>query len=356
MSGLPSVIITFKQRAAAAIQQGAAGILALVLKDSSVTNATERRVQGVEDIPVGLSADNSNYVKMALMGAPKEIRLILLSEKAADYVEAFNLLESIRFNVVAIPGIAAADVTAAGTWSKGMFETKDRKITAVLPNCATDHPAVINFATEDIEVGAKKYTASQFSARIAGIIAGLPLTVAPTFFPLPEVTNVPKMIKAQADAAVNAGKLILYHDGEKIKIARGVTSFVTVTESMGEDWKKIKLVRILNKTYHDVKSTIEDSYIGKVQNSYINKLLLVSAINAYFEQLEQDGVLDPGKNRAEIDVPAQRTYLKSILGESVVAGMTEQQIKEANTRDQVFLTAAERPLDAIEDVKLVVNL
>lgn len=36
--------------------------------------------------------------------------------------------------------------------------------------------------------------------------------------------------------------------------------------------------------------------------------------------------------------------------------MTEQEIKEANTRDKVFLLSTVRPLDAIEDVQLVVNL
>ncbi|MCR8645582.1 phage tail sheath subtilisin-like domain-containing protein [Paenibacillus sp. N1-5-1-14] len=354
--GLPNVNIVFKQRAAAAVQQGAVGILALVLKDASVTSVTEYHVRGVEDIPANVKADNKQYITMALLGAPKEIKVVVIPESASDYAAALDYLETIKFNVVAFPGAETAAVTVLTLWAKGMFSSKDRKIMAVLPNAAADHPAVINFATDQIEVSAAKYTTTQFTARIAGLIAGLPLTVAPTFQVLTEVTNVPKLTKAEADAAINAGKLILYHDGEKVKIARGVTSLVTATEETGEDWKKIKVARILNKTYHDIKETIEDLYIGKVQNSYINKLLLVSAISNYYEQLEQDGILDPGKNRVEIDIPTQRLYLKTILGADEVARMDEQQIKEANTKDQVFLTAVERPLDAMEDIKLTINL
>lgn len=354
--GLPSVNIVFKQKAAAAVQQGAVGVLALVLKDASVTELKEYALDSVAEIPAALAESNRGYIEMAFMGSPRQIRAVVIPASATDYASALNYLETIRFNIVAFPGVATADVAALSSWAKAMFSTKDRKVMAVLPNSAADHPAVVDFATEGVVARAKTYTASQFTARIAGLIAGLPLTVAPTFQVLPEVTDVPKMTKAEADAAIDAGKLVLYHDGEKVKVARGVTSLVTVTEDMGADWKKIKVARILNKTYHDIKETIEDLYIGKVQNSYVNKLLLVSAINAYFESLEQDGILDPGKNNMAIDLDAQRIYLKSILGSEEVAKLSEQQLKEANTRDQVFLVATERPLDAIEDVKLTVNL
>lgn len=355
--GLPSVNIIFKQKAASAVQQGAVGVLALVLKDSSVTSGVkEYRLTSITEIPDTLDEANQTYAQQAFAGVPKEVRLVVIQDDAADYNTALDYLETISFNIMSVPGIASADVATVSTWVKDMFDNKNRKIMAVLPNITADHPAVVNFATDNIVVGTNTYSASQYTARIAGLIAGLPLTVSPTFQVLSEVTDVPKMTKAEADAAVDAGKLILYHDGEKVKIARGVTSMTTVTEDRGVDWKKIKIVRILNKTYEDVKATIEDMYIGKVQNSYINKLLLVSAINAYFEQLEQDGVLDPGKNSAEIDVAAQRTYLKTIMDPAQVTSMTDQQVKEANTRDQVFLQATQRPLDAIEDVKLTVYL
>ncbi|RAU93208.1 phage tail sheath C-terminal domain-containing protein [Paenibacillus sp. YN15] len=352
---LPSIQIVFKQAAAAAVTQGATGIAALILKDASVdSGVAEHQLYTVSDIPAALTDANKDYARLALAGAPAQVKLVVIPAGAADYAAAQEYLETIRWNVLAVPGIAAADAASMGVWAKGLFETKLRKITAVLPSVAADHPAVVNFTTDTIKVGSVTYTNSDFTARIAGLIAGLPLSVSPTYQVLPEVTGVPKLTKAQADAAVDAGKLILYHDGEKVKIARGVTSFVTPTEAMGTDWKKIKVVRILNKLYEDIRKTAEDNYIGKMNNSYMNKVLLVSAINAYFEGLEQSGILDPGKNRASIDVAAQRIYLQSTGVD--VTGMNEQQVKEANTDDQVFLKAAVQPLDAIEDIKLDIFL
>jgi len=358
---LPSVIITFQSKAIAAIERGAVGILAVVLKDASVADVTEYKLQDVADIPDTLSATNQGYLEQAFKGTPKEVKAVVIPDTAADYTDALTYLETIKWNIGCIPGIADLDVPTIATWAKGMRDNKERKIMMVLPDEAADHEAVINFVVEDgadvagnVTVGEDTYTASQYSARIAGLIAGLSLTVAPTFQVLTEVDDVPHITKSEADTKIDAGKFILYHDGEKVKIARGVTSLVTTTETKGADWKKIKIVRILDMIYHDVKSTIEDVYIGKYQNSYENKLLLIAAINAYYETLELARVLDPGKNKCEIDVAAQKAYLRSI-GEDV-DNMTEQEIKEANTRDKVFLVSTVRPLDAIEDVQLVVNL
>ncbi len=352
--GLPSVNIIFQSKAIKAIEQGAVGILALVLKDSSITNLTEYKLLDIADIPNTLSETNQMYLEHAFMGTPKEIKAVVIPNSAADYSTALNYLETIKFNILAIPGIAVASTSTVATWAKSMRDNKERKIMVVLPNESADHEAVINFTTENIVMKGNTYSASQFTARIAGLIAGLPLTISPTFRVLPEINDVPKLTKAEADTKINAGQLILYHDGEKVKIARGVTSLVTTTEAKGADWKKVKLVRILDMVYHDIKETIEDEYIGSVQNSYPNKLLLIAAINAYYETLELERVLDPGKNLCHINVPAQKIYLKSI-GEPVDS-WKEQQIKEANTRDKVFLLSSVRPLDAIEDVNLVINL
>jgi len=356
--GLPSVNIVFKKKAFEAVQQGAVGVVALVVNDASVTGPTEvkeYRVYRSEEIPAVLSETNRGFVQQTMLGQPNEVRLVVIASDA-DYAVATSYLETISFNIVAFPGAEAAKVTALTAWAKAMFDAKDRKIMAVLPNAAADHPAIVNFATESVEVGSAVYSATQFTARIAGLIAGLPMSMAPTFHVLSEVTNVPKLTKLEADQAVAAGKLILYHDGEKVKIARGVTSFVTTTPERGEDWKKIKIVRALNKVYQDIKETIEDDYIGKVSNTYINKLLLVAAINVYFEQLESDGLLETALNRADIDIAAQRAYLRTIHDPLEVTKMNEQQVKEANTRDQVFLIATCRPVDAMEDISLTVIL
>lgn len=352
--GLPQINIIFQSKAARAIERGAVGSVALVLKDSNVTELTHYRYTNVADVTDTLDPENVQYIEQCFMGTPREVNAVVIPEYAENYNEALNYLETILWDVGAIPGIDEADVTTVSSWVKSLVDTKDRKVLFVLPHTAADHEAVINFTTDDIKVGDNVYNASQYTARIAGLIAGLPLTVAPTYQVLPEVDDVPKLTRAEADARIDNGEFILYHDGEKVKVGRGVTSLVTTTEAKGAEWKKIKLVRIYNLVYNDIKRTFEDEYIGKVQNSYKNKLLLCAAINAYYESLEEAGLLDAGKSYVEIDVEAQKTYLRSIGVD--VDNMSEQEIKEANTGDKVFITGPLVALDAIEEIQLTISL
>lgn len=355
--GLPNVNIVFKSLATAAIQQGGAGVLAIVLKDTSVsTGVVEYKLRPGDEIPAGLTVVNKNHIALAMIGTPAMVKVVVIPSSASDYAAAYSYLETITWNVGTVPGIAAGDVSAAATWAKGMYDAKDRKIMFVLPNHAGDHPAIVNFATDNILVGATSYTTTNFLARIAGLLAGLSLTVAPTYQVLPDVTDVPKLTKTDANTAIAAGKLILINDGEKVKIARGVTSLTTLADPFGAEWQKIKLVRVFNKIYTDIKQTIEDNYIGKVSNSYTNKLLLLNAVNAYYEEMELQGILDPGLSRADINIAAQRAFLKTILGADAVAAMNDQQVKEANTRDKVFIGGPLRALDAIEDFDMQIYL
>ncbi|MCX7710062.1 MAG: phage tail sheath subtilisin-like domain-containing protein [Clostridia bacterium] len=353
--GLPQILISFKSKAASAINRGSRGIVALVLKDASVsTGVSVKEVNDITQIPAGLTAGNKDYIEKALIGGakpPKKVITLTLPAAAANYNSALNELETRKFDYLAIPGITAADAATIANWVKTQRDTKDIKVKAVLPDTGADHEGIINFTTTNIEVGGKTYTASEYCARIAGLLAGTPLNISATFWPLPEVVNVPRMTRDDYDAAIAAGKFVLYHDGEKVKVARAVNSLVTTTADKGEDFKKIKIVDIMDLRHDDIKNTIEDSYIGKYPNSYDNKLLLVSAIKAFDEGLEKDGLLDPAfNNNTGIDVVTQKTYLEG-LGVST-SGMNEQQIKEANTHDKVFLLSNIKILDAIEDFKL----
>jgi len=355
--GLPAINIIFKEVAATAIQRGERGIVALILKDANVPSTNPFVVTTVSDIPTTLSAENKEQIQLALMGyirPPRKVIVYVLPDTATDYTEAQNYLETVKWDYVAVPGIQASETTTFATWIKNLRDTKNKKVKAVLPNTAADHEGIINFATQQIVTADKTYTTAEYCSRIAGMLAGTPLTISATFAPLPEVIDCDKLTKDEMDTAINQGKLILYNDGEKVKIARAVNSLVTTTQDKGESFKKIKIVDAMDMIYDDIKKTAEDYYIGKYANSYDNKCLLISAIQAYFDQLELDGILDKGKNKVEIDLDAQIVYLRSIGVD--VDNMKEQEIKEANTRDKVFLKANIKILDAIEDITLNINI
>lgn len=364
--GMPSVQISFSEKAITAIQRGDKGIVALILKDKSVNKITESsdgattevkvvNIETATDIPVTISEANQRQIANALIGytnAPKEVVVVLINDEAANYNEALKELETIKFNYLAIPAVETdGQIQTVATWIKEQRDN-DRLVKAVLPNASVDMDGVINFATEKVYINDTEYTAEQYCSRIAGLLAGTAMSISATYAPLSELTDCTRLSKKDMDKAVDAGKFIVWHDGEKVKVGRAVNSFVTTNAEKGDSFKKIKIVDTMDLIKDDIKKTAQDSYLGKYPNVYNNKCLLVAAIQAYFDLLIASGILSSAT--VDIDVAANREYLKG-RGEDV-SNMSDDDLKQANTGSTVFLIAKISILDAIEDIVLPIEI
>ena len=271
---------------------------------------------------------------------------------AADSA-ALRWLSTQKFDYLAGPGdLTAAEAGVIKTWIIAQRSDNHAVYKAVLPDLAADSEAVVNFCAADILVDGSKFDAAGYCGRIAGLIAGTPMTQSVTYAALPEVEDIHRLTPLEMDAAVGAGKLILYHDGEKVKCGRGVNSLTTAAGKSGV-WKKIKLVELLDMVRQDIRLTVQDSYIGKLSNTYDNKLQLVTAINVYLQSLARDGLIEDDFT-CGIDVEAQDAWLQE--QGTPTPDMSEQEIKEANTGTHVFLTLYIKPVDAMEDVAVNIYL
>lgn len=352
---LPSMNVTFSKLAATASRRSGQGVVAIIVQDSVDSGLYVFR--DADDVISTLSATNQAYIKSAFEGyvnRPAKVLVYVLPTDAANFEAAFTALATQQFDwMVCPPDCSAENATAAAAWISAQRENNKAKYKAVLPNTGANDPAIVNFTTDGIKVGETTYTAAGYCARIAGLIAGTPLSMSTTYAPLTEVEDVTRLSMADKNAAVDAGKFILVYDGEKVKVGRGVTSLTTVTEENPEDLKKIKIVEAIDLIRYDLRLLCEDNYIGRYANSYDNKCLLLTAVKEYLVGLETDGILEAGESVAEIDIVAQRRYLK---GKGVdVSSMTDTEVKEANTDTHVFIRAKIRILDAIEDITIHVN-
>ena len=196
------------------------------------------------------------------------------------------------------------------------------------------------------------FDAAGYCGRVAGLIAGTPMKQSVTYAALPEAEDIDRLSALEEDEAVGRGELILTHDGEKVKFGRGVNSLTTTT-GRSEVWRKIKIVELLDLLQWDLRLAIQDNYIGKFQNTYDNKLLLITSVKLYLQALAKDGLIESDLV-CDIDVEEQDAYLQSVG--VATAEMTEQQIREANTGTYVFLAIDIKPIDAIEDVRIKIYL
>ncbi|RXI70501.1 phage tail sheath C-terminal domain-containing protein [Clostridium tetani] len=345
--GLPEIDISFKSLAKSAIERGSRGTVALILKDNGIFN-NPIKIDSIGKIPIGVNENNTEQIKLALKGgynATKEVLAFFISEEG-KIEDVFTKLFNSAWDYLAIPEITELEKETVVTQIKHMRDDKHKRVKCILPNHAADYEGVINFTTDEIKVGDKTYTTAQYSSRIAGILATTPLNISATYFVLPEVLSVKPY--EDPDKSIDDGELIIINDGEKCKIGRAVNSLVSTREGISEDWKKIKIVDAMDLMYTDIRKVYADKYVGKVPNSLDNKMIFITTVNSYFKNLEQEGVLNPGKNTSFINLGKQKLYIN---GQGVdVKNMKENEILEYNTGSKFFLAGKVSILDAMEDL------
>ena len=391
--GLPKVLITFKTKSTTAISRSARGLVLMILKNETTDVANEYKITDISNIPAdaNLTAKNIDLIKKCLLGTP--LKILLYTIPTDDVENATNNQSTVlakiantKFNYICAPTASTQEQEDLVSWIKTQRNIRLKTFKAVVAHQAADDKGVVNFCTEQIKVlnpdytdnpstvavldeavtdestvadeGEEVvpqylvYTALEYTARIAGILAGLSLDRAATYFHLTEVVSVEKY--EDIDGLINKGQLLLFDEGDDngVKIARACNSLTTFTTDVGQDFRYIKIVEAVDMITDDIRDTFKTDYVGKVINDYNNKMLFISAIRVYFSGL-LGNVLDSSPtaiNTVDIDEEAQKNY--ATLHGDDTSTMEVQQIREDNTGTNVYLAGRITPVNAMEDLTI----
>ena len=357
--GLPSLTISFQSAARAAANRSKRGYVGVLVRDAQAQGV--HQLSSAALIPATLGADNQAYLRRAFTGSdrgtPSRVTAVVIATGTEDTtaLEAgLKLIEGMSLDYIAPPpDVTAAEKTLLETWVKGRRAAYyTEKLVEPNPAAAPDNMGIIAFTETDdaLAEGETTYTAGEYASRMAGILAGIPSGMSATYAQLPELTAVTPRDTEELEEAVNDGELVLMHDGLVAKIARGVNSLTTVPEGGSADWSKIKIVEGMDLVTYFLRTTIQNEFVGRYPNTYDNKCVLVTAISAFLQELEAQGVLNPGESWCEIDAEAQQKWMQSQGVDT--ASMTEQEIREYQTGSWVFIKAGGRLVDAMEDFQV----
>lgn len=349
--GLPQINIAFKSKSVSAITRSAMGIVALILRDETKESGLVT-LKSVEDVKTeDWTAENIAYLNQTFLGTPSKVIVLRIGVGTEDdpvlLTDELPKLNSVKYNYLAMPDAKEEEVTTIVSYIKSKRKNDKKTVKAVVANSEADNVGIINFTTGGIIVGEETYTAQQYTARIAGILAGLPLSRSATYFVLSEVTAIEE--HENPDTDIDNGELILVNDGEKVKIGRGVNSLTTVTADMKADYKKIKIVEVMDMMTDDIRDTFNDDYVGQVPNITDNQILFIVAVKAYFRGLVAESILDTNyDNTVDIDVVAQRAAWESTGTDTT--SWDDSKVRLMPFGSSVFLTGNVKIVDAVEDL------
>lgn len=348
--GLPEVAIEFQEKRSNFIHRLGRGMVAIPFVDAAFTTSgvvsvsdTSAIETAVGSLPEAQKALVGEELKRALTnGASKAIAVC-----AKDATTAENMLSAQRFNHLALGNLTDDDQTAVHSWAAGKKYACGRNFlvygaASLLDDAGEGHV----IAVDDTNLTDAETT----TAAIAGVFAGLSERSGTYYVMNSKTDGTGFATRDQADTAVDAGILTVFFDGEKAKISRAVTTYYA--EDPKSAFGKIRNVDAMNMMIDDINDAFQNQYIGKVLNSYDNKMAFIGLINqSYLKGLEND-VLDPdGTNKVDIDVEMHKELAKA-AGETVDE-MTEMDLRKYNTGSAVYLTGTVRFLDTMEDLKII---
>ncbi|QVY62988.1 phage tail sheath subtilisin-like domain-containing protein [Cytobacillus gottheilii] len=334
----PGLYINFKEAANAQITGGARGIVAIPLKTytGQATAKTFYTIEGEGDAILLFGQANIQSIKFALSGGAQQVLVYTMPAEATvtDYVEMREAFEARPFNVFVFDG--EHDATEQGntaTWVADNREEKKHFMFVAGGSVADDlDPTVgnarsIGFSDDyvvnlinGVTIGENTYSSAEYAPFIAGLVAGTPINQSITYTTV-SVDDVTKRLRnSEIVTALQAGSLVLVHDGEKVKVEQGITS----------SKKKIRNIRARQAVATDIEKTARDSYIGKLDNNEDGQMALINAIKAYLETLEVSNVLT-----------------------DIVVSLDPQR---ESVGDQVFLAIGYREIDSMERIFLTINV
>lgn len=348
----PNLNIAFRTLATTAIQRSERGIVCLILQD---TKATEKwyTLKTISDVETAKwDTDSIKYINLAMHYGAFKV-LIRVVQSGEDTSKVLKDLEMRRFNWLAYPQALETEDQMVVNWVKQQFGNtgtigKTIKYVSSYAN-NTDHVAIVELANG----GTYKsiygdFTAQEYTAAIAGLIAGMPLNRSADNYTMSDLKEV-------EDYEPKLGKFSLYTDEDVVKVNYGINSKTSFDSTWKKDTRKIKVVEGMCFIADDIRDTFKEYWLGKYINDYDNKMNFCSNVTkVYFKEMSPNVLNGDYDNKIEIDIEAQKKVIT--LDGLETDGMTDLEILQYPTGDDVYLTGDVRFADTMASLSLIMTM
>ena len=169
-------------------------------------------------------------------------------------------------------------------------------------------------------------TAAQATYWVSGVEAGALYNQSLTYAQYPDAVEAnPKLSNADVEAYVKGGLITFIDDFDTVKICTDINTKTTVTIKEGEEFKKNRVMRVIEQFCNDTYEYFSQYYIGKVDNNDNGRSLLRKYLIGYLNEIQSNNGI---QNFAAEDV----------------------EVLPGNAVDSVLVNVGIQPVDSIEKI------
>ncbi|MFV0552272.1 MAG: phage tail sheath subtilisin-like domain-containing protein [Anaerorhabdus sp.] len=207
----------------------------------------------------------------------------------SKYLEALITQE---FNTIAYTGTDEASKTLIIDWVKEHRGDNAKLVQAVLENVTANHEGIISVKNGVILEEGTQLLAKDCTAFVAGATAGATAKTSNTYALYEGAVDCnPRLTPTQIENAILTGHICFARHNQGVAIEYDINT-LTSFGNKSKDFRKNKIVRVVDRMTQDIIAIYEVNYIGKVQNNTEGRNRLKGTLAEYLQALQNAGVIE----------------------------------------------------------------
>lgn len=251
-----------------------------------------------------------------------------------DHAAFLQAIEPYTFDIIVYDGSSANTIAAMAQFVTRLNDSIGRKCQAVMAGsgAALNNKYVIAVHNGVILNDGTALSAQQATWWLAGAEAGALYNQSLTYAQYPGAASAnPKLTDAQAESAVKTGMICFIDEFEHVKVCTDINTKITITQTEGAEYKKNRVIRVLNQICNDAYKQFSENYIGKIDNNETGRSLFRGWLVGYLNEMQANNGIQNFKAE-DVNV---------LPGASV---------------DSVVIDAFIQPVDAVEKIYMTVTV
>ncbi|GAA4828027.1 phage tail sheath family protein [Paenibacillus vulneris] len=303
----------------------------------TMVSTTITDIQTVSDI-TGLQAND--WIVFSGAGALTETAGTKLSGGAdgavtnQDHMDYLAAAELFDFQTIALPSTDNTLKSIYTAFVRRLREEEGKKIQVVVENYPTaDYEGVISVKNGVVLSDGTKLTAAQATAWVAAATAAAQMNESLTYDAYDDAIDVePRYTNTQIVASIKKGEFLFTPSQGKAKVEVDINTFTSFAPTKGKEFRKNRVIRVLDGINNDFKRIFESFYVGKVDNNTDGRSLLRGECNSYMSALQGTNAIQNFDSQTDVVV------------------------LKGNETDSVYVEVGVQPVDSIEKIYMKVTV
>ena len=207
---------------------------------------------------------------------------------APAYAAFLAAIEPYVFDILIYDGTDKSIANSMVSFIKRIADGNGQYAQLVAANLTNpDSRYVINVTSGVTMDDGTVFTPAQTCWWVGGAEAGARYNDSLTNAVYPNAVGVqPLQTNGEKIAAVSAGNLIMFVDGEAVRVVQDINSLITFTPDIGKVYHKNRVIRLCNTIANDIYAQFMQNFIGIVNNNEAGRSRFKSAIVGYLLDIQ----------------------------------------------------------------------